>query len=228
MLYLSEGDGFRTVAMHDVPRAFAEKRGREPVVYPYAGGGSPLGRIMLTRQIVQIADIRTEPDYATSRPLMDLADLGGARTLVAVPMLKDNDLVGAIVIFRQELRPFTEKQIDLVQNFAAQAVIAIENTRLLKELRQRTDDLTVALEQQTATADVLSVMSRSKFDLQPILQSVVDTAVRLCRADQATLSRLNGDVYRFAAGYSLMPEYLELSMPRRSRPDRAPWSAGPR
>ena len=102
MLYLSEGDGFRTVAMHDVPRAFAEKRGREPVVYPYAGGGSPLGRIMLTRQIVQIADIRTEPDYATSRPLMDLADLGGARTLVAVPMLKDNDLVGAIVIFRQE------------------------------------------------------------------------------------------------------------------------------
>ena len=108
MLYLSEGDGFRTVAMHDVPRAFSEKRGREPLVLPPAG--SPLGRIVRTRQVAQIADIRTEPGYATSQPLMDLADLGGARTLVAVPMLKDNELIGAIVIYRQELRPFNDKQ----------------------------------------------------------------------------------------------------------------------
>ena len=118
-------------------------------------------------------------------------------------MVKDDQLIGAIVIYRQEVRPFTEKQIELVQNFAAQAVIAIENTRLLNELRQ-------SLQQQTATSEVLNVISRSKFDLQPILQSVVDTAARLCRADTAVLFRLEQGIYRFAAGYCVDPRYLEI------------------
>jgi len=209
MLWLSEGDGFRSASLYNVPPALVDERERETVIHP--GPEIPLGQLTRTKQLVHTPDIRESKGYIKGfRPLVALADDGGARTLLVVPMLKEDELVGAISIYRKEVRPFTDKQIALVSNFAAQAVIAIENTRLLSELRERTDALTVALEQQTATADVLGVMSRSKFDLQPILQSVVDTAVRLCRADQATISRLDGDVYRFAAGNSLSPRYLKL------------------
>ena len=165
VLFLTEGDAFRYVALHGAPPAFAEARQREPVtrVRP----GTTIGRVAATKKPAQTADIRAEPAYTSDPERIPILELAGARTILGVPMHKEADFVGAIVIYRQEVRPFTDKQIELLKNFAAQAVIAIENTRLLNELRE-------SFQQQTATADVLAVISASPENLKPVFETMVD------------------------------------------------------
>jgi signal transduction histidine kinase len=200
-LYLRDGDAFQTVATHNAPPAYAAARKRAPLRPP---PDAPLGRLAATKQVVHIDDVRTTQAYIEGHPfVLDAVELGGFRTVLAVPMLKDNALVGAINILRQEVRPFTEKQIQLVQNFAAQAVIAIENARLLKELRE-------SLAQQTATADVLKVISRSTFDLKAVLNTLVQSAAQLCDADMASIPRLIGGEFHQVASCGYKVDFQEL------------------
>ena len=209
VLWLSDPQGFRCVALHGVPPAYAAKRQREPIIRP--GPETALGRVAGTKQVVHVDDIRSGKSYLKRDPLsVATVELAGARTFVAVPVARDNELKGIISIYRQEVRPFTEKQIELVQNFAAQAVIAIENTRLLNELRQRTDDLTESLEQQTATSEVLSVISSSPGELEPVFQAMLENATRICEAKFGTLFRFDGKVFHPAAQVGTPPKLFEF------------------
>ncbi len=219
MLSLYEDNQFRSVGTWNLPPAWAEFRGKNPIRFDPM---IPMGRAVMTKQPVHIADVLADQAYIERYPgMVGLVELGGARTLLQVPMLKENEVVGTIGIYRQEVRPFTDKQIELVKNFAAQAVIAIENTRLLNELRQRTTDLTESLEQQTATADVLRIISSSPGELQPVFNALLENATRICGANFGGLFRYEAEAFHNVATHKLpaaLDEFLR-SGPIHPGPD---------
>jgi signal transduction histidine kinase len=202
-MLLRDGDGFRVAALHGaLPAAYGEELRSGALVHPRSD--VPLARVAQTRKPVQIADMRESRAYLEGDPLpVAGVDIAGIRTLAIVPMVKEQEFVGAIAIYRRVVRPFTDKQIELLTGFAAQAVIAIENTRLLNELRE-------SLQQQTATADVLKVISRFKFELKPIFDTLVEHAVRLCEAERAFLFRFDGSLLRAAASYNASLELRDF------------------
>jgi len=205
-------EGFvRQAALYNAPPVFAAARTNK-VSRPHPQ--STLASAIRSKQVVHVADLRTTPAYLErAQTTVELVELGGARTAAVVPMLRDDEVIGVVTVYRQEVRLFDDKQIELLSNFAKQAVIAIENARLLKELRQ-------SLQQQTATAEVLKVISRSTFDLQTVLQTLVESAARLCDAQRATITRQKDGVFFRAENYGFSDEFIDYVRDVPVEPDR--------
>jgi class 3 adenylate cyclase len=222
-IYRWDGEALHMLASHNTPPAFAEDRRRSPY-RPYPN--SPIGRMVANKTVVHISDVRTEDVYTKQLDpvAVTAVTLGGLRTLLGVPLLNTSEVIGAFFLSRHEVRPFSDKQIELVKNFAAQAVIAIENARLLNELRQRTTDLTErtadlteALEQQTATSNVLQVISSSPGDLQPVFATMLEKAVRICDATFGHICRWDGEALHIAATHNTPPAFVEARRRLRIR-----------
>jgi signal transduction histidine kinase/protein required for attachment to host cells len=196
IILLREGDGFRTVALHGATAEYTEARWRAPFIRPAADTG--LGRVLKTKQVGQIPDVQAVAGYVDNPVQAPLVQLAGVRSKLTVPMLKEEDLIGVIEIDRQEVRLFTNKQIELMTTFAAQAVIAVENARLLDELRE-------SLQQQTATADVLKVISSSPGELQPVFDAMLANATRLCQASYGHMWLCEGNAFRTVALHGALP-----------------------
>src|SRR5262249_19824261 len=194
-LHLYENGGFRRAGSYGTPLAWKEDIRRNPILRP--NGINPIFRIVKTKAVLNIPDMAAERAYIERDPVVvALVEKAGARSIIGVPMLKEGELIGVITVFHQEVRPFTEKQIALVQNFAAQAVIAIENARLLNELRE-------SLEQQTATSEMLRVISSSPTNVQPVFDSIAESAVRLCGGQFSFVVRFDGTVMDLASSHGL-------------------------
>ena len=188
-----------------MPPAFAEAQGKAP--FRPASDGM-LDTVMRTGRTVHLADLAHARSYIERDPRMvEAVEIGGIRSVVGVPLIKDDELIGLIGIYRQEVRPFAAKQIEVLTNFADQAVIAIENARLLNELRQRTTDLTEALEQQTATSEVLQVVGSSPGDLEPVFATMLEKAVRICEAKFGNIYRWNGECLSLVAAHNTSPAF---------------------
>jgi two-component system, NtrC family, sensor kinase len=201
-LWLRDGDGYRFAALFgDLPKEYEEHRRNKTLIR--VRPEVPLARIAATRQPVQVADLRTDPAYLAGDPLpVSAVDVGGIRTLLVVPMFKEGDLIGAIALFRKEVRPFTDKQVDLVSNFGAQAVIAIENARLLNELRE-------SLQQQTATADVLKVISSSPGELEPVFRAMLENANHMCSANFSIMWGFKDGAFLGLSWLGITPEFAD-------------------
>ena len=221
-IYRWDGKVLQLIAAHNTPVAFAEARRHSPhhpADESTNGASSVPGRMATTKSTIHIADLAADPAYIErNSQTVAAVELGGVRTLLAVPMLSEGELIGAFALSRQEVRPFSDKQISLVNNFAAQAVIAIENARLLNELRQRTTDLTEALEQQTATSEVLQVISSSPGLLEEVFASMLEKAVRICDAAFGNIYRWDGTLLHLVANHNTPPAWVEY---RKQKPYRA-------
>ena len=212
-IFLRKGDLYHVAARHGFSSQFHEYLEQNPRP---PDRGSITGRTALEAKVIHVSDVMADPEYTWGAA----QQLGGYRTVLGVPLLRDGSPVGVIIVGRTVIQPFTEKQIELVTTFADQAVIAIENARLFDEVQARTRDLSESLQQQTATAEVLKVISRSTFDLQTVLQTLVESAARLCDADKTIITRQKNGVFYRAEAYGFSPKFMDYVRNIPIQPER--------